>query len=144
MKAFKPDFLQSFSWHTMTGFYVTCSTCIGVDIYTCVRMSLVWLSGSSGGCHVPCVQQQLGWQLSYRFFKTYGTSGNPKQGLPHQPPWNLLCWLERDLSFSFYAPPNMINEGENMPRTCLWSWLRDPENHDMARLHFKELRQQTV
>lgn len=56
----------------------------------------------------------------------------------------LLCWLERDLSFSFYAPPNMISEGENMPRICLWSGLRDPANHDMAKLHFKELCHQAV
>lgn len=59
-----------------------------------------------GGCHVPCVQQQLGWHLSYRFFKTYGPSGNPKQGLPHQPPWTLYAdWKE---IFHFHFMPLRI------------------------------------
>lgn len=68
----------------------------------------------------------------------------PQTGTPSSTPMDFICWLERDLSFSFYASPNMINEGENMPRICLWSGLRDPGNHDMARLHFKELCHQAV
>ncbi len=77
-------------------------------LHMCADVSCL-ISGSPGGCHVPCVWQQLGWHLSYRVFYTYGTSGNPKQGLPHQPPWTFTVLIGKR-SFIFILCPSEYDQ----------------------------------